>query len=125
MPAGYGAFVLVPLLATLAGGRWVAASVVGVDARLRRAAGAGVVFAALVGVGTWMANVDIVVGRANTPGTSSFTLGARPLPTALLALAWGVAGGSVGALTLGRRQGEGTPVPVEPDDPAPPSPTSV
>jgi hypothetical protein len=125
MPAGYWAFVLVPLLATLAAGRWVAARVDGVTARLGRAVGTGVVFAALVGVGTWMANVDVVVGRANTAGTSSFTLGARPVPTALLALAWGVLGGSVGALTLGRRQVEGTPEPVEPDDPAPPSPTSV
>jgi hypothetical protein len=125
MPAGYWAFALVPLLAALATGRWVAAGVDGAGARLRRAAGAGIVFAALVGVGTWMANVDVIVGRADTPGTSSFTLGARPVPTALLALAWGVLGGSVGALTLGRRQDEGTPEPVEPDEPAPPSPTSV
>jgi hypothetical protein len=125
MPAGYGAFVLVPLLAALAAGRRLAASVDSVTVRIRRAAGAGVVFAALVGVGTWMANVEMVVGRADAPGTSSFTLGARPLPTALLALAWGVVGGSVGALTLGRLQDEGTPVPVEPDEPVPPSPTSV
>ncbi len=125
MPAGYGAFLLVPLLATLTGGRWVAASVTGATERLRRAVGAGVVFAALVGVGTWMASVDVIVGGANAAGTSSFTLGARPVPTALLALAWGLVGGSVGAFALGRRQDEGTPVPVEPDEPAPPSPTSV
>ena len=125
MPAGYVAFMLVPLLATLASGRWVAAGVDGTGERLRRGAGAGVVFAALIGVGTWMANVDIIVGRANVPATSAFSLGARPLSTTLLAFAWGVVGGSVGALTLGRRQDEGTPVPVEPDAPAPPSPTSV
>jgi hypothetical protein len=125
MPAGYWAFLLVPLLAAVVAGRRVAADVDDVRARLGRAAGAGVVFAALVGVGTWMANVDVVIGRANTSGTSSFTLGARPLPTALLALAWGVVGGMVGSWTLGRRQDGGTPVPVEPDDPAPPSPTSV
>ena len=125
MPAGYWAFALVPLLATLAAGRWVATSVDGVIARLRAAVGAGVVFAALVGVGTWMTDVDVVVGRAGTPGTSSFTLGARPVSTALLALIWGVVGGSVGSLTRRGRQDEGTPVPVEPDDPAPPSPTSV
>ena len=125
MPAGYWAFVLVPLMATLAAGRWVAAGVDDLGGRLRRTVGAGVVFAALVGIGTWMANIDLVVGRASTPGTSTFTLGARPVPTAVLALAWGVVGGSVGALTLGRRQGEGMPVPVEPDDPVPPSPTSV
>ncbi len=56
-------------------------------------------------------------------GTRALTLGPRPLPTALLALAWGVAGGALGAWT--RRQEEGTPVPVEPDEPVPPSPTSV
>ncbi len=125
MPVGYWAFMLVPGLATLAAGRWVAASEDGATERLGRAVGAGVVFASLVGVGTWMANVDVVVGRAIAAGTSSFTLGARPVPTALLALAWGVVGGSVGALTLARRQDEGTPVPVEPDEPAPPRPTSV
>lgn len=124
MPAGYAAFLLVPLLATLAAGRRVASEVDGAIERLRRAVGAGVVFAALVGVGTWMANV-VVVARASAAGTSSFTLGARPLPTALRALVWGVTGGSMGVLALRRRQGDGTPVPVEPDEPVPPSPTSV
>ena len=125
MPAGYAAFLLVPLFATLFAGRWLAGEVHGVSARLRCAAGAGVVFAALVGIGTWMASVSVVIGRAKAPATSVFTLGARPLSAAALALVWGVVGGSVGALTLGRGQDEGTPVPVEPDAPAPPSPTSV
>jgi hypothetical protein len=125
MSAGYWTFLLVPLLSTLAGGRWIASRADDMSARLLRAAGAGVVFAVLVGIGTWMANVEVVVGSANAPTASSFTLGARPSSVFALALVWGVVGGSVGALTFGRRQDEGTPVPVEPDDPAPPNPTSV
>ena len=80
-------------------------------------------FAVLVGVGSWLANAELVVHGAEGIGTRALTLGPRPLPTALLALAWGVAGGTLGAWT--RRQEEGTPVPVEPDAPVPPSPTSV
>ena len=90
---------------------------------LVRGAGAGVMFAVLVGVGTWLASAELVVHGAEGTGTRALTLGPRPVPTALLALAWGVVGGALGAWT--RRQEEGTPVPVEPDEPVPPSPTSV
>jgi hypothetical protein len=126
MPAGYWAFVLLPALATFAAGRYAGSSVSG-PGRSReaavRGAGAGVVFAVLVGVGTWMATATLNVSSADGPGPASLTLGPRPLPTALLALAWGVVGGALGASIL--RQDEGTPVPVEPDAPVPPNPTSV
>jgi hypothetical protein len=126
MPAGYWAFVLVPALATFNAGRFAGSGVSG-PGRLReslvRGAGAGVVFAALVGVGSWLANAELVVHGAEGIGTRALTLGPRPLPTALLALAWSLVGGTLGAWT--RRQEEGTPVPVEPDAPVPPSPTSV
>jgi hypothetical protein len=126
MPPGYWAFVLVPALATLAAGRYAGAGVSG-RPRLRealvRGVGAGVVFALLIGVGTWMASASLFVRAADGSRTVSITLGPRPVPTALLALAWGVVGGALGAST--RRQEEGTPVPVEPDAPVPPSPTSV
>lgn len=126
MPAGYWAFVLIPALATLAAGRYAGAGVSG-RVRLRealvRGAGAGVVFALLVGVGTWMASAALIVRAADGSATTSLTLGPRPVPTALLALAWGLAGGALGASI--RRQDEGTPVPVEPDAPVPPNPTSV
>jgi hypothetical protein len=125
MPAGYWAFVLVPALATFAAGRYAGAGV-SQDVRpgesLVRGAGAGVVFALLVGIGVWMASLELHI-RAADGGTTSLTLGLRPVPTALLALAWGVVGGALGASA--RRQDEGTPVPVEPDAPVPPSPTSV
>jgi hypothetical protein len=125
MPAGYWAFVLVPALATLAAGRYVGARVSGRPRQreaLVRGLGAGVMFALLIGVGTWMASAELIVHAADGSGTT-LTLGPRPLPTALLALAWGVAGGVLGASI--RRQDEGTPVPVEPDAPVPPNPTSV
>jgi hypothetical protein len=126
MPAGYWAFVLVPAFATLAAGRYAGAGLPG-HVRLRealiRGAGAGVVFAVLVGVGTWMAGAALNVRTVDGSGTVSLTLGPRPAPTALLALAWGMVGGALGASI--RRQEEGTPVPVEPEAPVPPKPTSV
>ena len=126
MPAGYWAFVLVPALATLAAGGYAAESVSGPDRMreaLMRGAGAGVMFALLVGAGTWLASVRLVVHEGGGAGTTTLTLGPRPVTTAMLALAWGVVGGALGASI--RRQEEGTPVPVEPDAPVPPSPTSV
>lgn len=125
MPAGYWAFVLVPALATFTAGRYAGAGA-SQDVRsgeaLLRGAGAGVVFALLVGIGVWMASFELHI-RAADGGTTSLTLGSRPARMALLAFAWGVVGGALGATI--RRQDEGTPVPVEPDAPVPPSPTSV
>ncbi len=123
MPAGYWMFVLAPAVATFSGGRSAVSGGSGGHESLVRGAGAGVVFAVLVGVGSWLASAELVLHGAETLGTTALTLGPRPLPTALLALAWGVVGGVLGAWT--GRQEEGTPVPVEPDAPVPPSPTSV
>jgi hypothetical protein len=123
MPAGYWMFLLVPAVATFSAGRSAGSAGSGRRESFVRGAGAGVVFAVLVGVGSWFANVELVLHGAEGIGTSAHMLGPRPLPTALLALAWGVGGGALGASTL--RQEEGTPVPVEPDEPVPPSPTSV
>ncbi len=123
MPAGYWMFLLVPAVATFSAGRSAGSAGSGARESFVRGAGAGVVFAVLVGVGSWFASVELVLHGAEGIGTSALTLGPRPLPTALLALAWGVGGGALGASTL--RQEEGTPVPVEPDEPVPPSPTSV
>ena len=132
MPAGYAAFILVPALAALAGG-WYAG--VGTSGRstlreaLARGVGAGVVFAVLVGVGSWMAGASLSLLAADGSTTTSLTIGPRPWLTGLLALPWGVTGGALGASI--RRQDEGTPKPVEPvepvepEEPVPPSPTSV
>jgi hypothetical protein len=126
MPAGYWAFVLVPAIAALGAGRYAGAGASG-PVRLRealvRGAGAGVVFAFLVGAGAWMASAALSVRAANGSGTASLRLGTGLAPTALLALAWGVVGGALGASI--HRHDEGTPLPVEPDAPVPPNPTSV
>ena len=126
MPPGYWAFVLAPALATLAIGRYAGGGTPGRTRRreaLARGAGAGVVFAVLVGIGTWLASTELFVRAADGSVVLSLTLGPRPLPTAMLALAWGVVGGALGASI--RPQDEGTPVPDEPDEPVPPNPTSV
>ena len=123
MPAGYWMFVLVPAVATFGGGRSAGSGRLGARESFVRGAGAGVVFAVLVGVGSWFASAELILHGAEGIGTRALRLGPRPLPTALLALAWGVVGGALGAWTS--RQAEGTPVPVEPDEPVPPSPTSV
>ncbi len=127
MPPGYWAFLLVPAIATVGGGRWAGRTWRGRSGgreRALRGAGAGVVFAVLMGAGTWMASIDVGLTLNATSTPTSFTLGASPVGTASLALVWGVIGGALGAWLLGD-QDEGTPVPVEPDEPVPPSPTSV
>jgi hypothetical protein len=127
MPVGYWLFLLVPAIATVDAGRWAGRTWRARDGsreRALRGAGAGAVFAVLVGTGTWMASLEVGLTLNATSASASFTLGANPVETALLALAWGVVGGPLGAWLLGG-QGEGTPVPVEPDEPVPPRPTSV
>src|SRR6185436_850609 len=92
MPPGYWAFLLLPAIATIGGGRWAGRTWRGPSGgreRALRGAGAGVVFAALVGVGTWMASVDVGLTLNGTSTPASFTLGASPLETAMLALVWG------------------------------------
>jgi hypothetical protein len=104
---------LVPAVATIWGGRSAASRVERPEDRLAAGVASGVVFALLIGAASWLAGVTLRL-------ESSVTLGPRPLLSVMLALAWGVAGGVVGAL-LARRQ-----LPVVPEDePAPPRPTSV
>jgi hypothetical protein len=113
MPFGYLALALVPAVATIWGGRSAASRVERPEDRLAAGVASGVVFALLIGAASWLAGVTLRL-------ESSVTLGPRPLLSVMLALAWGVAGGVVGAL-LARRQ-----LPVVPEDePAPPRPTSV
>lgn len=112
MPAGYLALALVPAVATIWGGWSAASRVDGRDVRLAAGVASGVVFALLVLATAWLALITLRVAV-----TSSF--GAAPSQSASLALAWGVAGGVLGAL-LARAQ-----APEVPDaDPAPPRPTS-
>ncbi|MEX0990843.1 MAG: DUF6350 family protein [Actinomycetota bacterium] len=115
-PAVYLMFLVVPLLATILGGR--------AAARLSRASGrgqgaingalAGVVFAILVGVAAWFAGVDIGSGGGSGGGGiltgGSMFVGAGIAGTAMFGLAWGVGGGALGgALGAAPAEGPGSP----------------
>jgi hypothetical protein len=115
-------FLLVPGIATVWGGRAAALDAGPVGERALRGAGAGVVFAALTMTGVAVSAISVT-----RSGQELFRLGADVRWTAALGLAWGVIGGVLGSVWLGRSQAEGV-VPEagsgpEPEDP--PSPTSL
>jgi hypothetical protein len=91
---GYLAFLLVPALGAVLGGR-----AAGEGARSRRAAIAsgalaGVAAGVLAGLLAWASSI-----QAPLPGIAvQGSLGSSPVTTAALATAWGIAGGVVGAL---------------------------
>jgi hypothetical protein len=107
LPPAYLSFLIVPAAATLMGGHRAGGTAIGHRERARRGACAGVVFASLVTAGSLMATVTV-----SSPGGWSGHLGPAMPSTALLALAWGVAGGVAGSLLPWIRQpvgGEGEP----------------
>jgi len=126
-PAGYLLFFAVPVVATVIGGVHAAArsrstsraeaAVVG--------AGAGLVFgvlaAILVALASIAASVGPGLGRAST---IAFRLGPDPVRTVLLAFAWGVIGGTLGALAHGpsppEAVGAAAALPAEGETPAAP-----
>ena len=116
MPVPYALFLLVPLAATMLIGHAIRSEASDPGVWIRSLIGAGVVVAICVGIGSWFAGITLP--SASAPRSSSVTLGARILPTTVIALAWGLGGGVMGGL-LPRRQDA-----VDPDEP-PPSPTSV
>jgi hypothetical protein len=117
LPAAYRLFVLVPLAATIAGGRRAARGALGIE-RIVRASGAGVVFAALVLAGSWLAAITVPFGIPDMRAPVLFHLGPPPIRTAAIAVAWGVLGGLLGSLWERRAQ-------TLPGEPELPSPTSV
>jgi hypothetical protein len=104
-------FMLVPALATVVGGRRAAEGVVSAWSRLGLGMGSGMVFAASVAAGASFASVQTPLSRAGSP----FLVRVEMPATALLALAWGIGGGVVGAL-LGAQLpiGEESEVGVDP-----------
>jgi hypothetical protein len=112
---GYALFVLVPALATVAGGRRAAEGARHRAERALRAVAAGVGFAALFAVAAWAASVEIVA-EADTVAR----LGVPTWRALGVALAWGVGGGLLGSLlpdragvgdepALGRQPPEASP----------------
>jgi len=117
-------FLLVPAVATVLGGREAAAGARGIRRRVAAGVGAGIVFGGFVAVAAWLSAAVVplplygvvpVAVRAVTPGV------------AMLGLAWGVAGGAIGAM-LPDQNPEGlepAPGPGPLGEAPPPSPTSA
>jgi hypothetical protein len=106
-PPGYLAFLLVPAIATIVGGRW-AGSVSERSGAAAAAVGAaaGAVFA-LVMLGAIVASsITLSYGAdADAVGRGGHLwIGPDPVTGTLVALAWGVIGGSLGAATSGFRR---------------------
>ena len=67
-------------------------------------AAGGLVFGALVGVASVLAVVTVSYGSTLVEGSGgSFWVGPEPVGGAVLAAMWGVAGGAIGAATVGVR----------------------
>jgi hypothetical protein len=105
-PSGYFLFLLVPALSVVLGGRYAAKR----RAQLRweavgMGAASGVVFAALVVVGSWLASVSAGLSSpmGGLPANASVLIGPGVLAAGLLALVWGVVGGALGAWLEGRK----------------------
>jgi hypothetical protein len=107
---GFHLFLLVPTVATVLGGRHAAARVSSTAGRAGAGAGAGVVFAVLVTAGVMLATASLPLGPY---GVAPVSIRASMPSTAVLALAWGVVGGTVGGLTAAvlRRRADPPPSP--------------
>jgi hypothetical protein len=104
-PSGYFAFLLVPIAASLLGGR-TAGRRFGESRRQRVLVGvtAGAMFALLIGVGTVLSSITIGYGAAfGGDGSAGWiVIGPNVVTGTLCALAWGCAGGALGAATSDR-----------------------
>jgi hypothetical protein len=110
--------LLIPATATVLGGRGGARPGTAIRARLLDGAAAGVVFALWVGLGAWLSRAVLPYPPRGLPPVS---IQAAMPSTALLALAWGVVGGALGAAST-RRWPAAQPA-VEPvQEPAAPEP---
>ena len=94
-PTWFWAFLLVPLIATLLGGRAAAGQERSTSERVLRGAAGGVVFAILCVVAAWAAGIELPAWADINNGDA--TLGVPLLATGGLGLAWGVVGGAIGA----------------------------
>ena len=107
-PGGYLAFLLVPALATLVGGRWAGSTAEGAGTSgAAIGAAAGVVFGVAVFAGCLLASVTLSYGAtsgAGSGGGGHLWIGPDPVSGTLFALAWGLVGGAVGGASSGFRR---------------------
>jgi len=105
-PAWYLAFLALPAAASLIGGRSAGRAAGGRPEAALRGALAGVVYAMLCGVAGWAAAIVLPPWSAILGGP--LRLGVEPLTTALIALVWGVVGGTIGSTFAERGEGRGS-----------------
>ena len=98
-PGGYLAFLLVPAVATIFGGRRASSRTGrGGWAAVADGATAGVAYGVLVGVGCLLASVTLsYAAGTGTDVGGRLWIGPDPLWGTITAIAWGVAGGTIGA----------------------------
>jgi hypothetical protein len=94
-PVWFALFLLIPAVASVLGGRSAATGSTSRGERLIRGASGGVVFAVLCGIAAWGATLVVPTWASALGG--SVSLGTDPLASSALALAWGLAGGLLGA----------------------------
>jgi hypothetical protein len=105
----YVGFLLVPLLATVAGGVRAARGAVTGRGRALSGAASGVVFAAGVGAAIALSRIDLVAtGGFLGRSALRLTLGPELVRGTVLATAWGLAGGAIGGLLAHYVGGTGT-----------------
>ena len=98
---GFYLFLLVPMVATILGGRRATAGASGRARPLILGAGAGVGFAALIAVAALFGVLSAPFPVPNVGSLLIVNVRASMPSMAVLALAWGVGGGVLGALTAG------------------------
>jgi hypothetical protein len=121
LPVVWLLFLAVPAIATVWGGLAAGAGAGSALEAAIRGAGSGLVFAAAVVVGEGVSTIWIT----REPGGTILRLGADLARTGILACAWGIGGGVLGALLASRRQEPAGPAAEDPPPETPPSPTSV
>ena len=108
-PPGYLAFLLVPLVATVLGGRRAAAGSVSSRMAFARSTIAGLAFGGVVAVAAVLSRISIgyVADVAGEVTSGSVSLGPNVRDALLLGVAWGIGGGALGALVSRRERGTG------------------
>jgi hypothetical protein len=106
-PGGYLAFLLVPAVATLVGGRWAGSTAKGAGTSgAAIGAASGVVFGVVVFAGCLLASITLSYGTTSGAGSGGghLWIGPDPVSGTLFALAWGLVGGAVGGASTGFRR---------------------
>jgi hypothetical protein len=113
-PSGYLAFLLVPALSVILGGRYAARKRARIKGEaIAMGAASGVVFALLVVLGSWLASLSAVLSSptGGLPANASVLIGPAVGAAGLLGLLWGVVGGALGGWLGGREFPRRAPLP--------------